>query len=45
MVRKGRVLVFRGEFSEPVTTAKVDELLQETREERFRETTVTNLKK
>jgi AbrB family looped-hinge helix DNA binding protein len=45
LVRKGRVLVFRGEFSEPLTAAKVDELLQETREERFPEITATNPKK
>jgi AbrB family looped-hinge helix DNA binding protein len=45
LVRKGRVLVFRGEFSEQLTTAKVDEVLQETREERFAATTPRNLKK
>ncbi len=45
LVRKGRVLVFRGDFSEPLTTARVDELLHETREERFPETTATNFKK
>ena len=35
LVRKGSVLVFTGEFSEPVTARKVEELLARERNERF----------
>ncbi len=32
LVRKGSVLVFSGDFAEPVTTAKVNELMEQDRE-------------
>ena len=32
LVRKGGVLVFTGEFSEPITTESVEKLIQEDRE-------------
>lgn len=35
LVHKGSVLVFTGEFAEPITTAKVEELIQQEREGRF----------
>ncbi|MBI4664420.1 MAG: AbrB/MazE/SpoVT family DNA-binding domain-containing protein [Verrucomicrobia bacterium] len=35
LVRKGSVLVFSGEFAEPITTSKVEELTEREREERF----------
>ena len=35
LVRKGTVLVFRGEFAEPVTTAKVNQLLAQERDARL----------
>jgi len=34
LVHKGNVLVFSGEFSEPITTGKVEELIAEERENR-----------
>jgi AbrB family looped-hinge helix DNA binding protein len=34
LVRKGSVLVFTGRFAEPITTAKVNELLAQDREDR-----------
>lgn len=45
LVRKGSVLVFRGDFSEALTAAKIGEVLGETREERFPEPTPTKRKK
>jgi AbrB family looped-hinge helix DNA binding protein len=39
LVRKGGVLVFRGEFSEALTATRVEEVLQEARAERFPEST------
>ena len=35
LVRKGSVLVFTGAFAEPITTAKVNDLLQQDREGRI----------
>jgi AbrB family looped-hinge helix DNA binding protein len=35
LVRKGSVLVFTGGFSEPITTAKVNELIEQEREGRI----------
>jgi AbrB family looped-hinge helix DNA binding protein len=35
LVRKGSVLIFTGGFAEPITTAKVTELLQQEREGRI----------
>ena len=35
LVRKGSVLVFRGEFAEPITTAKVEEFVTQEREGRL----------
>jgi hypothetical protein len=35
IVRKGSVLVFTGHFAEPITTAKVNELIEEEREGRI----------
>jgi AbrB family looped-hinge helix DNA binding protein len=39
LVRKGSLLVFRGGFSEPITTAKVDQLLREDRDDKSGQTT------
>ena len=36
LVRKGTVMVFTGEFAEPITTAKVNELIEQDREGRIR---------
>jgi AbrB family looped-hinge helix DNA binding protein len=35
LVRKGSVLVFTGGFAEPITTAKINELIQQEREGRI----------
>ena len=35
LVRKGSVLVFSGDFAEPITTATVNELIEEERESRI----------
>ena len=35
LVRKGSVLVFTGGFAEPITTAKVNELIEQDREGRI----------
>lgn len=35
LARKGSVLVFTGEFAEPITTANVNELIQDERETRL----------
>jgi AbrB family looped-hinge helix DNA binding protein len=35
LVRKGRVLVFTGDFAEPITTAKVEQMIAEEREGRI----------
>ncbi len=35
LVRKGSVLVFTGRFAEPITTAKVNELIEQDREGRI----------
>jgi AbrB family looped-hinge helix DNA binding protein len=35
IIRKGSVLVFTGGFAEPITTAKVNELIQQDREGRI----------
>jgi len=35
LVKRGSVLVFTGAFAEPITTARVNELLQEEREQRI----------
>jgi len=35
LVRKGSVLVFTGDFAEPITTAKVNELMERDREGRI----------
>lgn len=35
LVRKGSVLVFTGEFAEPITSAKIDEILKQDREARI----------
>jgi AbrB family looped-hinge helix DNA binding protein len=35
LVRKGKVLVFTGDFAEPITTAKVEKLIAEEREGRI----------
>lgn len=35
LVHKGSVLVFTGEFAVPITTAKVEELIQQEREGQF----------
>ena len=32
LFRKGRVLVFRGDFAEPITTKKIDDLIEQERE-------------
>ena len=34
-VRKGSVLVFTGDFAEPITTAKINELVEQNREDRI----------
>src|SRR5947207_9174364 len=39
LVRKGSVLVFTGEFSEPITAARVNELIEQEREGRIRAAT------
>jgi AbrB family looped-hinge helix DNA binding protein len=39
LVRKGTVLVFTGGFAEPITTAKVNEIIEEDREGRITEAT------
>ncbi len=39
LVRKGSVLVFTGGFTEPITTAKVNELINQDREGRIMEET------
>ena len=39
LVRKGSVLVFTGGFPEPITTAQVNELIQQDREGRIRAAT------
>ncbi len=39
LVRKGGVLVFTGEFAEPITTEMVEGLIEEEREGRFAEAT------
>jgi AbrB family looped-hinge helix DNA binding protein len=36
LVRKGSVLVFTGSFAEPVTTAKINDLIQNEREDRIK---------
>jgi AbrB family looped-hinge helix DNA binding protein len=38
LIRKGSVLVFSGEFTQPLTTAKVEAMIAEEREGRVRET-------
>jgi AbrB family looped-hinge helix DNA binding protein len=35
LVRKGKVLVFTGDFAEPITTTKVEKLIAEEREGRI----------
>ena len=35
LVREGTVLVFSGQFVEPITTSKVERLIEEERENRF----------
>ena len=35
LVRKGSVLVFTGDFAEPITTAKINELIEQDREGRI----------
>jgi AbrB family looped-hinge helix DNA binding protein len=35
LVREGSVLVFTGEFAEPITTEKVNELIEQDRKERI----------
>lgn len=35
LVRKGTVLVFSGEFAEPITTSRVEDLIEREREDRF----------
>jgi AbrB family looped-hinge helix DNA binding protein len=37
LVRKGSVLVFTGDFAEPITTAKVNEIIEQDREDRITE--------
>jgi AbrB family looped-hinge helix DNA binding protein len=37
LVRKGSVLVFTGDFAEPITTARVNELIEQEREGRIAE--------
>jgi AbrB family looped-hinge helix DNA binding protein len=39
LVREGSVLVFTGDFEEPITTAKVNELIEQDRAGRIREAT------
>ena len=36
LIRKGSVLVFTGDFAEPITTAKVNELIEQDREGRIK---------
>ena len=35
LIRKGSVLVFTGDFAEPITTAKVNEIIEQQREDRM----------
>jgi AbrB family looped-hinge helix DNA binding protein len=45
LVRKGSVMIFRGDFVEPITTAKVDQLLEESRDGRSLQTTARTVSK
>jgi AbrB family looped-hinge helix DNA binding protein len=45
LARKGSVLVFRGAFLEPITTANVDQLLGEMRDGRSPQTTAKTVRK
>ena len=39
LVREGSVLVFSGQFAEPITTSEVERLIEEDRENRFADAT------